>query len=109
MPAMQAMVLTAPHQPLIATDLPMRQPAAGQVAIAIGACAVCRTDLHVVDGELTRPKLPLVPGHEIIGQVVEIGAGVDRFKIGDPVGVPWLGWTCGECTYCRSERENLCV
>jgi propanol-preferring alcohol dehydrogenase len=109
MPAMQAMVLTAPHQPLIATDLPMPQPAAGQVAIAIRACAVCRTDLHVVDGELTRPKLPLVPGHEIIGQVVEIGAGVDRFKTGDRVGVPWLGWTCGECTYCRSERENLCV
>src|SRR5690349_11420329 len=109
MPVMQAMVLTASRQPLSPTDLPAPRPAAGQVAIAIRACAVCRTDLHVVDGELTRPKLPLVPGHEIIGQVVEIGAGVDRFKPGDRVGVPWLGWTCGECTYCRSERENLCV
>jgi len=106
---MQAMVLTAPRQPLIATDLATPRPAAGQVLIAVSACAVCRTDLHVVDGELTRPKLPLVPGHEIIGQVVEIGAGVDRFKTGDRVGVPWLGWTCGECTYCRSGRENLCV
>jgi propanol-preferring alcohol dehydrogenase len=106
---MQAMVLTAPRQPLIPIDLPTPRPAAGQLLIAVSACAVCRTDLHVVDGELTRPKLPLVPGHEIIGQVVEIGAGVDRFTIGDRVGVPWLGWTCGECSYCRSQRENLCV
>ncbi len=103
------MVLTAPRQPLSSTGIPTPRPAAGQLLIAVSACAVCRTDLHVVDGELTRPKLPLVPGHEIIGQVVEIGAGVDRFKTGDRVGVPWLGWTCGECVYCRSQRENLCV
>jgi propanol-preferring alcohol dehydrogenase len=80
----------------------------GQVVLRICACAVCRTDLHVVDGELPDPKLPLVPGHEIIGRVVEIGAGVHRFGIGDRVGVPWLGWSCGECSYCRSGRENLC-
>jgi propanol-preferring alcohol dehydrogenase len=76
--------------------------------IAVRACAVCRTDLHVVDGELTDPKLPLVPGHEIIGTVVEQGESVDRFRVGDRVGVPWLGWTCGVCEYCRSGRENLC-
>jgi propanol-preferring alcohol dehydrogenase len=76
--------------------------------IAVRACAVCRTDLHVVDGELPDPKLPLVPGHEIIGTVVEKGESVDRFRVGDRVGVPWLGWTCGVCEYCRSGRENLC-
>jgi len=76
--------------------------------IAVRACAVCRTDLHVVDGELADPKLPLVPGHEIIGIVVEKGESVDRFNLGDRVGVPWLGWTCGVCEYCRSGRENLC-
>src|SRR5438046_9686528 len=99
---MQAMVLTAPRQPLIPTDLPTPRPAAGQVAIAIRACAVCRTDLHVVDGELTRPKLPLVPGHEIIGEVVEIGAGVDRFKPSDRVAVPGRAWACGDSTCCCS-------
>ena len=72
------------------------------------ACAVCRTDLHVVDGELPDPKLPLIPGHEIVGTVVETGEGADRFALGDRVGVPWLGWTCGVCAYCRSGRENLC-
>jgi alcohol dehydrogenase, propanol-preferring len=83
-------------------------PGPGQVAIRVGACGVCRTDLHIVDGELDRPKLPLIPGHEVVGTVDQLGAGVDRLKSGDRVGVPWLGWTCGHCTYCRSGRENLC-
>ncbi|MDE2183720.1 MAG: zinc-dependent alcohol dehydrogenase family protein [Alphaproteobacteria bacterium] len=81
---------------------------AGQVRIAVSACGVCRTDLHVVDGDLTHPRLPVVPGHEIVGRVVELGAGVARFKIGDRVGVPWLGWTCGVCEFCRRGEENLC-
>jgi propanol-preferring alcohol dehydrogenase len=97
-----------PHRPLTANELPEPKPAAGQVLIAVRACAVCRTDLHIVDGELAHPKLPLVLGHEIVGTVVEKGPGVDRFRIGDRVGVPWLGWTCGVCEYCRSGRENLC-
>jgi propanol-preferring alcohol dehydrogenase len=88
--------------------LPEPKPAAGQVLIAVKACAVCRTDLHIVDGELASPKLPLVPGHEIVGTVIEKGSEVDRFQIGDRVGVPWLGWTCGACQYCTSGRENLC-
>ncbi len=83
-------------------------PGPGQVAIRVGACGVCRTDLHIVDGELNRPKLPLIPGHEVVGTVDQLGAGVDRLKSGDRVGVPWLGWTCGHCAYCRSGRENLC-
>ena len=86
----------------------MPRPGPQQVLIAVRACAVCRTDLHVVDGELADPKLPLVPGHEIIGSVVEKGESVDRFAIGDRVGVPWLGWTCGICEYCRKGHENLC-
>jgi alcohol dehydrogenase, propanol-preferring len=105
---MRAQVLTAARRPLTAAELPMPQPGPEQVLIAVRACAVCRTDLHVVDGELPDPKLPLVPGHEIIGTVVEKGESVDRFAIGDRVGVPWLGWTCGVCEYCRSGRENLC-
>jgi propanol-preferring alcohol dehydrogenase len=76
--------------------------------VKVAACAVCRTDLHIVDAELPNPKLPLVPGHEIVGVIVEKGRGVQRFKTGDRVGIPWLGWTCGECEFCRSERENLC-
>ena len=102
------MVLHSPGQPLRETDLPRPRAGAGQVLVGIGACAVCRTDLHVVDGELPNPKLPLIPGHEIVGRVIEAGAGVDRFQPGDRVGVPWLGWTCGECRYCRAGRENLC-
>lgn len=86
----------------------MPKPAATQVLVKVAACAVCRTDLHVVDGELPNPKLPLVPGHEIVGTIVETGRGAERFKIGDRVGIPWLGWTCGECQFCRSGRENLC-
>jgi propanol-preferring alcohol dehydrogenase len=105
---MRAQVLTAAGRPLAAAELPPPRPGRQQVLIAVRACAVCRTDLHVVDGELPDPKLPLVPGHEIIGNIVEKGESVDRFRVGDRVGVPWLGWTCGVCEYCRSGRENLC-
>jgi len=105
---MRAQILTAPRTGLLAAEVPPPRPAVGQVLIAVAACAVCRTDLHIVDGELPDPKLPLVPGHEIVGRVVETGAGVDRFAPGDRVGVPWLGWTCGVCEYCRGGRENLC-
>lgn len=105
---MRAQVLTAARQPLAAAELPAPHPGPQQLLIAVRACAVCRTDLHVVDGELPDPKLPLVPGHEIIGIVIEKGESADRFAIGDRVGVPWLGWTCGVCEYCRSGQENLC-
>ena len=105
---MRAMLFEKPGRALRLADLPIPNPAADQVLIRIHACAVCRTDLHVVDGELTHPKLPLVPGHEIVGTVTELGADVTRFKIGDRVGVPWLGWTCGQCSYCRNGQENLC-
>ena len=102
------MVLEAQRTPLVATDLPDPRPGPGQVLLRVRACGVCRTDLHVVDGELADPKLPLVPGHQIVGTVEEAGAGHARFVPGDRVGVPWLGWTCGECRFCRSDRENLC-
>jgi alcohol dehydrogenase, propanol-preferring len=105
---MRAQLLTAARRPLAAAELPAPRPGPHQLLIAVRACAVCRTDLHVVDGELADPKLPLVPGHEIIGTVVEKGEAADRFAIGDRVGVPWLGWTCGVCEYCRSGQENLC-
>ena len=105
---MRAQLFVAPHRALAISELPPPIPAPGEVLIAVRACAVCRTDLHLLDGELTHPKLPLVPGHEIVGVVVERGAEVDRFEIGDRVGVPWLGWTCGVCDYCRGGRENLC-
>ena len=105
---MRAQLFVAPHRALAISELPPPIPAPGEVLIAVRACAVCRTDLHILDGELTHPKLPLVPGHEIVGVVVERGAEVDRFEIGDRVGVPWLGWTCGVCDYCRGGRENLC-
>jgi propanol-preferring alcohol dehydrogenase len=105
---MRAMVLDTPRQPLRAAEIPTPTPGATQVLVRVRACAVCRTDLHVVDGELPDPKLPLVPGHEIVGVVAEKGKCATRFKIGDRVGVPWLGWTCGECEFCRSGRENLC-
>src|SRR5690348_18062343 len=94
---MRAQVLSAARRPLAAAELPAPCPGPQQLLIAVRACAVCRTDLHIVDGELTEPKLPLVLGHEIIGTVVEKGESVDRFEIGDRVGVPWLGWTCGVC------------
>ena len=105
---MRAQLLTQAGRPLIAADLPEPRPRPGQLLIAVKACAVCRTDLHILDGELPDPKLPLVPGHEIVGTVVEKGADADRFATGDRVGVPWLGWTCGICDYCRSGYENLC-
>jgi propanol-preferring alcohol dehydrogenase len=105
---MRAMLFEKAGEPLRKTELPMPTPGSDQVLIRIHACAVCRTDLHVVDGELAKPKLPLIPGHEIVGTVDELGNGVSRFKIGDRVGVPWLGWTCGGCSYCRSGQENLC-
>jgi propanol-preferring alcohol dehydrogenase len=106
---MHAMVLHTPRQPLRATDLPLPSPGPGQVLVQVRACAVCRTDLHVVDGELAHPKLPLVPGHEIVGEVAAQGEGVERFQSGARVGIPWLGWTCGVCDYCRTDRENLCA
>jgi alcohol dehydrogenase, propanol-preferring len=102
------MVLNNAGQPLCATDLPVPKPGPGQVLVKVSACALCRTDLHVADGELPNPKLPLVPGHEIVGRVVETGPGVLNFQPGDRVGIPWLGWTCGKCEFCRSQRENLC-
>ena len=105
---MRAMLLTAAGQPLVSSDLPMPRPGPGELLVKVAACAVCRTDLHVVDGELPDPKLPLIPGHEIVGRVEEIGAGVANFQVNDRVGIPWLGWTCGECEYCISGRENLC-
>ena len=105
---MKAMVLHAPREPLRPTELAGPKPGPGQVLVRVRACAVCRTDLHVVDGELPHPKLPLVPGHEIVGAVAGRGEGVERFKDGDRVGIPWLGWTCGVCEYCRTGRENLC-
>jgi propanol-preferring alcohol dehydrogenase len=105
---MHAMLLRRQRAPLEPADVPDPAPAAGEIALRIAACAVCRTDLHVVDGELEHPKLPLVPGHEIVGRVTAVGSGVDSFAIGDRVGVPWLGWTCGECAFCTSGAENLC-
>lgn len=106
---MRAMVLERPRAPLVARDIPDPAPGPGQVLLRVRACAVCRTDLHVIDGDLHDPKLPLVLGHEIVGAVAARGANATRFEIGTRVGVPWLGWTCGECTYCRSNRENLCI
>ena len=105
---MRAMILEKPRTCLRAVELPVPKPAASEILIRISACGVCRTDLHVVDGELPRPKLPLIPGHEIVGVVVEKGKHARRFKIGARVGIPWLGWTCGACKFCRSDRENLC-
>jgi propanol-preferring alcohol dehydrogenase len=106
---MRAMLFEHAGRPLRLADLPIPAPDAGQVLLRVRACAVCRTDLHVVDGELTEPGLPLVPGHEIVGIVERRGKDVARFQIGERVGVPWLGWTCGQCSYCRSGRENLCA
>jgi len=102
------MLLDDPGQPLRLAELPTPDPGPGRVLVRVLACAVCRTDLHVVDGELPRPKLPLVPGHEIVGEVVALGDGVDRFAPGRRVGIPWLGHTCGVCRYCRDGAENLC-
>src|SRR5712691_12776239 len=106
---MRAMVLDQARQKLRAAELERPVPGPGQLVIRVHACAVCRTDLHVIDGELPAPKPHLVPGHEIVGTVIETGPGVDRRRIGERVGVPWLGWTCGHCEYCCSGRENLCT
>src|SRR2546430_10394077 len=105
---MRAMVLDKPKQPLQARDVPKPKPGRGQLLVRVNACAVCRTDLHIVDGELPNPKLPLILGHQIVGRVEEVGAEVNQqstissqqFRIGDRVGIPWLGWTDGECAYC---------
>jgi alcohol dehydrogenase, propanol-preferring len=105
---MQAMVLSGPGEPLSAEDVPRPEPGPGQLRVRVEACGVCRTDLHVVDGELPNPKLPLVLGHQIVGVVDDLAVGVENVAIGERVGIPWLGWTCGECRYCRSGRENLC-
>ncbi len=105
---MRAMVLDRPRTPLRLVDLPVPEPGPGQVLVRVRACAVCRTDLHVVDGDLLHPSLPLVVGHEIVGRVERPGPGVERFARGARVGIPWLGWTCGACRYCLSGRENLC-
>ena len=105
---MKAMVLDRPGAQLRLAELPVPQPGAGQMLVRVKACAVCRTDLHVVDGELPEPKLPLVPGHEIVGEVAKTGRGVDWFQAGERVGIPWLGYTCARCRYCVAGQENLC-
>src|SRR5450756_444029 len=108
MASMHAMVLDAPRSELVMRERPLPQVGAGEILVAVSACGLCRTDLHVVDGELEHPKLPLVPGHQIVGKVVATGRGAVRFNLGDRVGVPWLGWTCGDCRQCKADRENLC-
>jgi propanol-preferring alcohol dehydrogenase len=105
---MRAMVLDKSAQPLQLRDVPKPKPGRGQLLVRVSTCAVCRTDLHVVDGELPDPKLPLILGHQIVGRVEEIGEENSNFAIGDRVGIPWLAWTDGDCAYCRSARENLC-
>jgi alcohol dehydrogenase, propanol-preferring len=106
---MRAMILDQPRKPLTLRDWPVPRPGTGQVLLQVLACAVCRTDLHVVDGELPNSKLPLIIGHEVVARVASLGEGVRLLSVGQRVGVPWLGWTCGECFYCRAGSENLCV
>jgi propanol-preferring alcohol dehydrogenase len=108
MQTMQAMALERPRRALVMSERPIPTPAPGEIMVMVTACGVCRTDLHVVDGELSNPVLPIVPGHEIVGHVRALGPGVGGFAIDDRVGVPWLGATCGLCAYCRGNRENLC-
>ncbi|HET9512999.1 MAG TPA: zinc-dependent alcohol dehydrogenase family protein [Gemmatimonadales bacterium] len=105
---MRAQVLQRIGEPLGLVDHERPEPGPGQIRLRVRACAVCRTDLHVIDGDLPGPKLPLVPGHEIVGEVDAVGPGVTEWQVGERAGVPWLGWTCGSCSYCRSGRENLC-
>lgn len=105
---MRAMVMEVPGQPLKEKKLPIPAPTGKQVLVKIIACGVCRTDLHIMDSELNQPKLPLIPGHEIVGTVVQLGSNVEKLKVGDLVGIPWLGFACGYCKYCRREQENLC-
>jgi propanol-preferring alcohol dehydrogenase len=104
----RAMILDVPGEPLRVAEVPVPEPGEGQLLLRVHCCAVCRTDLHVVDGELPHPRLPLIPGHQIVGTVQKISERADGFTVGDRVGVPWLGWTDGECRYCLSGRENLC-
>ena len=106
---MRAMILTAVGRPLESVEMPMPSAGAGELLVRVTACAVCRTDLHVVDGELPHSKLPLIIGHEIVGRIGKVGIGVENFRVGERVGIPWLGWTCGECRFCRTARENLCA
>jgi propanol-preferring alcohol dehydrogenase len=106
---MRAMVFEGVGKPLVLKELPIPKPESGQLLIRVHACGICRTDLHIIDGELHEPKLPLVPGHQVVGRVAGIGDGVQGFQEGDRVGIPWLGGTCGHCAYCRSDRENLCA
>ena len=106
---MRAMILDQPGVPLRMVELPVPQPGQGEILVAVEACGVCRTDLHLVDGELPNPSRPVIPGHEIVGRVATVGKGVTGFMTGQRVGIPWLGWTCGECRFCLSGRENLCA
>src|SRR5215471_1523499 len=105
---MKAMVLQNVNQSLVEQDVPIPQLRERQVLIEVSACAVCRTDLHVIDGDLPEPRLPLIPGHEVVGRIRGAGPGSDRFALGTRVGIPWLGWTCGSCRYCNAGLENLC-
>jgi len=105
---MKAMVLNAPKTPLVWTEMADREPGPGQIRVKVLACGVCRTDLHVYDGELPDPKSPIIPGHEIVGRIDAMGVGVTDLKLGERVGIPWLGHTCGVCPYCKAQRENLC-
>lgn len=107
--ALRAMVFRGTGRALALEERPIPEPGPGEVLVRVAACGVCRTDLHVVDGELARPRLPLVPGHEAVGRVAALGTGVERLRVGQRVGIPWLGWTCGACRFCRSGRENLCA
>jgi propanol-preferring alcohol dehydrogenase len=105
---MKAMVLEIPGNPLVLKEVPVPAPSAGQVLVKVIACGVCRTDLHIMDSELAHPKLPLIPGHEIVGRIAALGVGVTAWKFADLVGIPWVGYTCGYCRYCLREQENLC-
>ncbi len=105
---MRAMIFDAPGRALALREIPVPTPDLGQILVRVSACAVCRTDLHIVDGELPNPKPGLIPGHEIVGRIERCGPDVERFRVGERVGLAWLGWACGECTFCRSDRENLC-
>jgi alcohol dehydrogenase, propanol-preferring len=105
---MRAMVLERPQTPLVMREKPIPAPASGEILVEVKACGVCRTDLHVVDGDLPHPKLPLIPGHEIVGRIAAIGANIKGYEVDERIGVPWLGYTCGICPYCQSGRENLC-
>ena len=105
---MKAMVLDKQGEPLVLQEITQPEYSADQVLIKVNACAVCRTDLHVCDGDLNEPKLPLIPGHEIVGEIIAMGGNVNGLNIGERVGVPWLGFTCGQCLYCQQGAENLC-